>query len=217
MLLVRSGSRRVRGVTRIVSIAILLSALCPLPARPREWDRKSAEDSLTEARKLRSELNESQDASREKMLACARAFRQVYLNDPHYGGCDDAIFEEALVYQELGQKFGKLPDYKNSAKLFRLLLKGYPSSKYCPDALLHLGDLLAGPLEDNARAQEAYEQLRKQYGKSKAAASLSGKPEPEETPKESSAAPKTTAAVRESVGISMVENIRHWSPAITPV
>ncbi len=176
-----------------------------------EWDRNAAQESLVTARKLRDELATLQDPTREKMLACAKAFRQVYISDPHYGGCDDAIYEEALVYQEIGQKYGKLPDYKNAARLFRFLLKDYPSSRYSPDALLHLGDLLAGPLEDNEGAQEAYQQLQKQYGKSKAAVSLSGQTGPAAQPKEAVGTVKQASVSREPAAPSMVQNIRHWS------
>jgi hypothetical protein len=66
-----------------------------------------------------------------------------------------AIYEEAVMYEELGDKFGDLGGYTTAARRFRFLVSDYDSSYYCPDALLRLGNLYAGPLKDEKAAQEA--------------------------------------------------------------
>jgi N-acetylmuramoyl-L-alanine amidase len=211
MLLASSGSRRVREVSKVVSISVLLAVLCSFTAAIFGEDRKAAQEALAAARKLRTDLHSQAAPTREQMLACAKAFRQVYLSDPRYGGCDDAVFEEASIYQEAGKKFGNVADYKNAARLYRFLLKGYPSSKFCPDALLSLGDALSGPLEDNTAAQEVYQQLQTQYGKSAAAASLAARAQSEPPKKTATPPTKSVVAARNAAPLSMVQNIRHWS------
>jgi N-acetylmuramoyl-L-alanine amidase len=188
--------------------ALLFSASLVFPAR---WDRAAAQSALTEARRLREELGKSKDPSKEKYLQVIRTYKQVYFKDPHYSGSDDAIHECGEVYQEMGEKFGTLLYYKDAAKQYQYLLKDYESSPRCPDALLHLGDLYSGPLEDETAAQEAYDRLRKQYKKSKAASALTLKEVAKEAAQPSSAAPPAAATENGQTRIATVQNIRHWT------
>ena len=121
---------------------------------------------------MREELANAKDPSKAIYLSVISKYKLVYFRDPHYSGSDDAIYESGEVYQEMGEKFGALPYYKEAAKLYQFLLKDYYSSPRSPDALLHLGDLYSGPLEDEAAAENAYNRLRKEFRKSAAAASL---------------------------------------------
>ncbi len=199
------------------------------------WDRTASEAALVEARRLREEIKDSPEPGKALYLRCVRTYKQVYYRDPHYGGCDDALFESGEVYEEMGKKFGATVYYRDAARLFRFLLKDYPTSKRCPDALLRLGDLLSGPLEDPDGGAEAYTELRKKYRSSSAAASLNSKASnPTSTPVSrtkpkaaaehqaseviapSGAMPLSTQApptTRENApaGPASVLNIRHWS------
>ena len=187
---------------------------------PADWDRAGAERALTEARKMREELASAKDPTKAGYLSVVRKYKLVLARDPHYSGSDDAIYEAGEVYREMGEKFGTLTYYKSAAKMYQFLLSDYNSSPHCPDALLHLGDLYSGPLEDEIAAQEAYTRLRKEYRKSKAAASLTlkavakVKEAPKETAREGAQripapidAPPENGAPRNAT----VQNIRHWT------
>ncbi len=160
---------------------------------------------------MREALADAASPSKEMYIRCIRTYQKVYLLDPHFGGSDDAIFEEGSLYQEMGERFGTLLYYKNAGKLYRFLLKDYKDSPRCPDALLRLGDLCAGPLEDEEGAQQAYHLLQTRYKSSKAAEALTLKKGTLE-PASSSVNEATQAGQQAATaGTAAVLNIRHWS------
>ncbi len=187
------------------------------PAFSARWDREAAQKALIEARKMREELGRATNPSKDRYLSLIRKYKLVYASDPHYSGSDDAIYEAGEVYQEMGEKFGTLLYYKEAAKMYQFLLRDYNTSPRCPEALLRLGDLYSGPLEDESAAQAAYNRLRKEYRNSKAAEALTLKAS-RETPKESDkdesqrnqpapSGPAENGVARHAI----VENIRHWT------
>jgi N-acetylmuramoyl-L-alanine amidase len=97
------------------------------------------------------------------------------VKDPHFASSPDAVYEAARLYQEMGEKFGDLSDYKNAAKLYRFLNTDYDGNKHCADALLRLGTICEGPLQDEKAAQDAYTRLRVYYKSSPAAALLAAR------------------------------------------
>lgn len=182
---------------------------------PATWDRKGAQRALEEARGLRDEISHSSSPARAKYLQCANKYRLVYARDPHYAGCDDAIYEQGVLYEEMGDKFGILQDYRHAAKLFHFLISDYGGSSFCPDALLRLGDLYMGPLEDQDAARQAFQQLRTRYKYSKAAASLAAKKTvPKEEPAKPvglGAVPASSDANGQSATSVSVRDIRYWT------
>ncbi len=171
------------------------------------WDREAAEKALEKARAWRGELASRQDVPREQYLGCIRTYQEVYAYDPHYGGSDDAIYEAGELYQLLAEKLREPEFFARAAKLYRYLLADYPTSPRCPDALLRLANLSAGPLNDPEGAREARERLKTRYKSSPAAASLIATanfpPAPER---------KATQTGRPSESpMAAVENIRYWS------
>jgi N-acetylmuramoyl-L-alanine amidase len=190
-------------------VFLLLSSTSPI--YPSQWDRAAAQSALAEARRLRDELGETKNPAKEKYLQVIHTYKQVYYKDPHFSGSDDAIYECGEVYQEMGEKFGTLLYYRDAAKQYQYLLKDYETSPRCPDALLHLGDLYSGPLDDEAAAQDAYDRLRKQFKKSKAAAALTLKETAKEQALASSASTPGQGPDTGQVRIATVQNIRHWT------
>src|SRR5207247_9318400 len=105
-------------------------------------------------------------------------------------------------------------------KLDTLTVADYPASPQCPDALLHMGDLYAGPLGEQALARVAYEKLRTRYKSSPAAAKLAStrlshqdaKPSPT-PPFSASTNPDSSPshAALEQGSLSAVNGLRHWS------
>ncbi len=214
MTLDECGSRfeRASGIRLLTGYLVLVATVTLLQAAT--WDRAGAQKALEQARSLRAQIANSSTASRASYLRCADTYRQVYAKDPHYSGSDDAIYEQALLYEEMGDKFGVLDDYRHAARLYRFLVSDYGGSPFCPDALLRLGDLCTGPLEDQEEAQKAYQQLKTRYGRSKAAATLKAKGmtvvERRFKPEVDTTAPVPSHPSGQTTGLSSVQNIRYW-------
>ena len=209
------GLHTVRSVFLCSLPGILTLFLCASPAFSSRWDREGAQAALTEARRLREELGKSNNSTKEKYLLVVHTYKQVYFKDPHYSGSDDAIYESGEVYQEMGGKFGTLSYYESAAKQYQYLLKDYETSPRCPDALLRLGDLYSGPLEDETAAQDAYDRLRRQFKKSEAAAALTQREAAKAASKEPAARSASTAPSptdeNGQTKTATVQNIRHWT------
>ena len=152
--------------------AVVVPLLTCTALRALQWDRGAAEAALTEARNLRDQIKQTPNPAENQYLRCVRTYRQVYYRDPHYGGCDDALFESAQLYAEMGERFRIDRYYTESVRLIRFMLESYPLTKHTPDALLFMGDLLSGRLEDEQGAEEAYSELRLHHRTSNAAAAL---------------------------------------------
>jgi len=213
MTLHEYGLRSACGIRFLLGSLIFIAAATFI--NPATWDRKGAQRAFEEARSLRDEIARSSSPTRAKYLQCANKYRLVYVRDPHYTGCDDAIHEQGILYEEMGNKFGILEDYRHAAKLFHFLISDYGGSRFCPDALLRLGDLYNGPLEDRDAAQQAFQQLRMRYKYSKAAASLAAeKTIPKEEPAKPAglgAIPASSNANGQSATPVSVRDIRYWT------
>ncbi len=210
-------SNRVRFYLVIGAAVILLNASL---LSARVWNRVAAERAFEEAKRVHAALRgEKSRPSRERYLHCIRAYQEVYLRDPHYGGSDDAAYEAGKLYQAMGEVFGDQEFYALATKLFSFLVSDYPASPNCPDALLRMGDLYAGPLGDENLAREAYEKLRKRYKSSPAAAKVASmmfsppeiKSLPVKPPGQAEAGSVAAHPVNEQNTLSSVYGIRHWS------
>jgi N-acetylmuramoyl-L-alanine amidase len=211
----------VRGCFRLFPMIGAAVILCGASsAYARGWNRSAAEQSFQEAKRLQSALEEQSpsEISREAYLHCIQAYRQVYRKDPHYGASDDAVYEAAKLYREMGESFGDEKYYKLAVQLFSFLVADYPASPKIPDALLLMGDLYAGPLGEEALARGAYEKLRTRYKSSPAAEKLASaraahqEAKPSPTPPPSSNPDSSPPhAAREQGSLSAVSGVRHWS------
>jgi N-acetylmuramoyl-L-alanine amidase len=175
------------------------------------WDVQGAEKAFLEAKQKRNELAQASQPSIAQYLDCAKSFRKVYVKDPHFGRSGEAIFEEAAVYQEMGDKFGDLDYYRTAIKRFLLLVKEYEGNQKCPDALERLGEIYSKRLKDETSAQDVYKLLKSEYSNSSAAlrikhpeaASKSVSPQKAEEP------PKQAETPRRE--ISTLQNVRFWT------
>jgi len=175
MILARSGLRRYSTLHRRLVIGILLAASSAGVVLGSNWDRAGAMRAWNDATSLHAALSQSAEPSRETYLKCIRTYQLVYTRDPHFVSSGDAIYQAARLYQELGDKFGDISDYRNAAKLYRFFTTGYDGHKLCPDALLRMGKIYEGPLGDGPAAASAYEKLRARYKSTPAAASINAK------------------------------------------
>ena len=214
-------------VTRCVAVSsrtILFFTFCALYAIPSSavarWSPQAAARAFEQARQKRTQIARTNQPTLAQYLECAGTYRQVYLRDPHYGQASNAIYEEALVYEEAADRFSKPEYYRTAVKRFRLLVKDYGGSQNCTDALKRLAAICTIHLHDEQAAQEAYKILRTQYGYSSAAIQrLQSKLGSEPVQPETLAKPSKTAQVE--TGISPVEshsglqstiqNVRFWS------
>ncbi len=162
-------ARCVVGISRTMHSFILFVLFPGLFAFADRWDSQGAAQAFQEARQKRTEIAQSNKPSPDQYLECARAYRKVYVKDPHYGRAGDAIYEEGLVYQEAGDRFSKLEYYRMAANRFQLLIKDYGGNQSCPDALKRLGTIYSTHLNNPTAAEEAYRALKTRYRYSPAA------------------------------------------------
>jgi len=204
MMLAQGGLRDLRKRGLIVMFGAVFTLFSAI-IFSAEWDRSGAEKALIEARQLRDLIAHADNPTQDQYKSCVRTFRQVYLKDPHFSGTDDALFAEASLYAEMGERFGKAEYFDTAARRFRYLISDYGSSRWCPDAYLKLIDLYQGPLDDAAGAAAARAVLVTRYKKSKATMLLASRnviaPEAPQLP------PGTTTTARKST----LQNIRYWT------
>jgi N-acetylmuramoyl-L-alanine amidase len=209
MLAMNPAACRV-SISRTIMGTLFFAFILVIPASAGRWDSEGAALSFQKASQMRDEISRSGQAALSQYRNCAEAYRKVYFKDPHYVHAADAIYEEAIVYQEMGDRFSNHDFYKIAAKRFHLLVDGYGGSRNCPNALLRLYYLYSGPLKDERAAEKATQVLKTQYRISAEARNLptrniAANPAPKE-PKKADI-PKTANT---SVS-SLVQNIRHWS------
>jgi N-acetylmuramoyl-L-alanine amidase len=205
MILACCGAR----ISRVFSCLIFLT-LSLLQASPaRKWDVEGATRAYEEARKKQNAIAQAAQPALDQYLECAKAYRKVYFLDPHYRHAADAIYEEALLYQEMGDKFSTPEHYKLAVKRFNLLVADYRVNQNCPDALVRMAAIYSNNLKNETAAQDALQRLRTQYksfynSMRKAQPEIVGKTAPPEPTKSSPLESNTTGPV-------YVQNIRYWS------
>jgi len=182
------------------------AALLPLLSASSRWDTEGAAAAFERARDMRTELAVKPEPSLDQYLECARTFRKVHVRDPHFSRTGDAIYEEAVVYQEMGDRFSDTGYYRIALKRFQLLVEDYGGSQHCPDALLRMGDIYLHPLKDASSAQNAYRMLKTHYSASPASQRLLARDRAPDAIRPLPAAPQAAPAP-----VSTVRSIRHWS------
>jgi N-acetylmuramoyl-L-alanine amidase len=175
----------------------------------RQWDTKGASKAYEEAQEKRNAIAPAAKPVLSLYLECVKIYRKVYSLDPHYKHAPDAIYEEALLYQEMGDKFSNTEHYKTAVKRFNFLVNDYGTNQNCPDALMRIAAIYSKHLKDEAAAQEAYQRLRAKYKSSydslrQTHPEIAGKTAPEAPAK---SAPKKPS----NIDPASVQNIRYWS------
>jgi N-acetylmuramoyl-L-alanine amidase len=197
-------------------LSTLLLTLFAVQGSPKaHWDSDAAARSFRLARQKRSEIAQTSQPALEQYLECAKTYRQVYLNNPHYGRAADALYEEAVMYQDAADRFLKPEYYKLAVKGFRLLIKDYGSNSRCPHALIRLASIYSKHLNDESAAQEAYRRLKNQYKyTAKAIEKMRDEVAPKARENEAAGESTTDSAPKTEPhpgARSTVQNIRFWS------
>lgn len=93
------------------------------------------------------------------------SYRRVYLITPHAMEVPDALLSVAELYTEMGDRFGR-SYYQSAVESYQFLLREYPNSKYCQDALLRSAKLQKDQLGDATLATKSYEDFLKRFPRS---------------------------------------------------
>jgi N-acetylmuramoyl-L-alanine amidase len=159
MMLTRSSGR--------VILALLLFILAFFVSSEaiysRQWETDKAAQAYQYAQQNKNSLDTQSPLSQTQLLKSAQAYRKVYLLDPHYRFSGEAIYEEAMLYQQLGEKFGDIEYYRTAIKRFTLLVNDYEGNRNCADALLRMAAIYSNSLKDDSSAQKAYQRLQTRY------------------------------------------------------
>jgi N-acetylmuramoyl-L-alanine amidase len=194
------------GIWRTILGTILLALFLTGSGNSKQWDSSGAAIAFQEARQKRSEISNSSQPGLSLFLECARTYRKVHVRDPHYVHTGEAIYEEGLVYQEMGERFSNLDFYRTATKRFQLLVTQYAGNPNCPDALLRLGNIFEHNLKDETAAQDAYQTLRTQFRYSTAARHADVKERVQPAPQPSAAL--VVPPSQDDGAVSLVKNIR---------
>jgi N-acetylmuramoyl-L-alanine amidase len=189
------------GVLRTVLKLTFFTFFLVLNLQAQRWDIQGAQQAFQEARQKRSALAQAAQPSIEQYLDCAQTYRKVYVKDPHYGRAGDAIYEEAAIYQEMGDKYSDLEYYKTAARRFHLLVKDYGGNQNCPDGLERLAIIYSRKLNDEASAKDALKILKDQYPHSSAALHA-------DSANSRQAPSRATVETSSDAGISSIRGIR---------
>lgn len=222
-MLLMKHPRRVAGFSRTIICIVFLSALPLLPAQGNRWDSEGAALAFQDARRMKDEISQASLPALSLYLECARTYRKVHVRDPHYSRTGDAIYEEGMVYQEMGDKFADLDFYRTAVKRFQLLIRDYSGNQSCPDALLRMGDIYLKPLNDEIAAQNTYRFLKTNYKNSHASRELAGRKTSTPMPAPAPVSPPLPPVPKSPVAVtspapkaaqtapSVVQSVRHWS------
>jgi len=169
--------------------------------------RQSASAQFAKAEEQRAALNSK--PSEKRTLAdykqVVMSYRRVPMITPRAAEVPDSLLAVAELYTEMGDRFGR-SYYQSAVDSYQFLVREYPASKFCQDAILRTAKLQRDQLADTAQARKTYEDFLKLYPRSsrkreaqEALAELallqaSEEPAAKNNPSENSAAARQVAA-----------------------
>src|SRR5438105_1315604 len=93
------------------------------------------------------------------------SYRRVAWITPRASEVPDSLLAIAELYTEMGDRFGR-SYYQSAADSYQFLVREYPTSKYCQDAILRIAKLQRDQLGDSALAKKTYQDFLKRYWRS---------------------------------------------------
>src|SRR5712664_427632 len=129
--------------------------------------RQAATTQFARAEEQREQLNSKPSEKRtlsdyKQVVSC---YRRVALITPRAPQVPDSLLAVAEVYTEMGDRFGR-SYYQSAADSYQFLVREYPKSKYCQDAILRIAKLQRDRLGDAELAKKTYEDFLKRYPRS---------------------------------------------------
>src|SRR5467141_1843764 len=129
--------------------------------------RQAATTQFTRAEEQREDLNSK--PSEKRTLAdykqVVSSYRRVALITPRAPQVPDSLLAVAEVYTEMGDRFGR-SYYQSAVDSYQFLVREYPKSKDCQDAILRIAKLQRDRLGDVTLARKTYEDFLKRYPRS---------------------------------------------------
>ena len=129
--------------------------------------RQSAAVQFARAEEQRAALNSK--STEKRTLADYKqvvlVYRRVAMITPRAPEVPDSLVAVAEVYTEMGDRFGRTY-YQSAVDTYQFLIREYPTSKYCQDAMLRTAKLQRERLGDSQLAQKTYEDFLKRYPRS---------------------------------------------------
>jgi N-acetylmuramoyl-L-alanine amidase len=158
-----------------LAIGFVLSVATPSPARAHAASsetattlkRQAATTQFTRAEEQREALNSKPSEKRtlSDYKQVVSSYRRVALITPRAPQVPDSLLAVAEVYSEMGDRFGR-SYYQSAVDSYQFLVREYPKSKYCQDAILRIAKLQRDRLGDAALAKKTYEDFLKRYPRS---------------------------------------------------
>jgi N-acetylmuramoyl-L-alanine amidase len=206
MMFARCGVRILNLLGCLLLAAMFSSNAYTAP----KWDTEKSAKAFEEALQQKSQIEASPQSTRDQYLKCAKTFRKVHLSDPHYRHTGDAIYEEALVYQKMGEKFGNSADFATALKRFELLVNDYGGNQNCPDSLLRIASIYSNIFKNEVAAENAYQKLRTRYKYSQASIQLTKAKNPSQTSVQDIPA-KSEPDRNSAVKTAIINSIRYFA------
>src|SRR6266849_1554629 len=129
--------------------------------------RQAATTQFARAEEQREQLNSKPSEKRtlSDYKQVVSSYRRVALITPRAPQVPDSLLAIAEVYTEMGDRFGR-SYYQSAADSYQFLVREYPKSKYCQDAILRIAKLKRDRLGDAELAKKTYEDFLKRYPRS---------------------------------------------------
>ncbi len=129
--------------------------------------RQAATTQFAHAEEQREQLNSKPSEKRtlSDYKQVVSSYRRVALITPRAPQVPDSLLAVAEVYTEMGDRFGR-SYYQSAADSYQFLVREYPKSKYCQDAILRIAKLQRDRLGDAELAKKTYEDFLKRYPRS---------------------------------------------------
>src|SRR6266478_6648916 len=129
--------------------------------------RQAATTQFARAEEQREQLNSKPSEKRtlSDYKQVVSSYRRVALITPRAPEVPDSLLAVAEVYTEMGDRFGR-SYYQSAVDSYQFLVREYPKSKYCQDAILQIAKLQRDRLGDAALAKKTYEDFLKRYPRS---------------------------------------------------
>ncbi len=168
----RMSFARLSPVFAVLSGALFFVSAAPAKthaeaAATASLKRQSAAVQFARAEEQRATLNSK--STEKRTLADYKqvvlVYRRVAMITPRAPEVPDSLVAVAEVYTEMGDRFGRTY-YQSAVDTYQFLIREYPTSKYCQDAMLRTAKLQRERLGDSQLAQKTYEDFLKRYPRS---------------------------------------------------
>src|SRR2546425_8891465 len=168
----RTSFTRLSPVFAALTAALFFVAAAPAKtnaeaAATASVKRQSAAAQFARAEEERAALN-SKPTEKRTLADYKQAvlvYRRVAMITPRAPEVPDSLLAVAELYTEMGDRFGR-SYYQSAVDTYQFLIREYPASKYCQDAMLRAAKLQRDQLGDSASAKKAYEDFLKRYPRS---------------------------------------------------